>query len=291
MKRAFLLLTILSLATIARADDQTQAVQQALKDQGFYYAAVDGNPGPETDAAIRRYQIRQGLQVTGKLNAETLASLNLSGNAQPSADTAQANPPPPAPDTADDQQPTPPPRVVQSDRQFLQSQPETAPAPPAPAPDDQDVAPQPAAPPPPPPPDDTVERAQPFYPPGSPDQPIAPPVAPAYAQRAPLPAYADFFRKTPYEVAPAVVQQSTVRAAEARLGRQGFYRGIADGSLNKGLVRALADYQDDTSLKVTGRLDMETLASLNLLPQRRVIAAPPPPDAPPAGVYRGIWVH
>ena len=83
MKRAFLLLTMLCLATLARADDQTLAVQQALKDQGFYYSTVDGQPGPETDAAIRRYQIRQGLDVTGKLNAQTLASLNLGETLSP----------------------------------------------------------------------------------------------------------------------------------------------------------------------------------------------------------------
>jgi peptidoglycan hydrolase-like protein with peptidoglycan-binding domain len=285
MKRALLLLTMLSLATLARADDQTRAVQQALKDQGFYYAAVDGNPGPETDAAIRRYQIRQGLDVTGKLDAQTLASLNLGGSSSGNTDTAQATPPPPPPDSTDSQpsdtQATPPPRVVQSDRNFLQSQPQDTPAPPQ---DDQDAAPQPA-PQQPPPDEPRVAPLQPFEP--QPGQPVPP----AYQQPVPLPEYSDFFRKTPYETAPAVVQQSTVRKAQARLGRQGFYRGDVDGTLSKSFSRALSAYQYDTSMKVSGRLDMETLASLNLLPERRMIAPPPPPDAPPAGVYRGIWVH
>jgi peptidoglycan hydrolase-like protein with peptidoglycan-binding domain len=276
MKRAFLLLTMLSLATFARADEQTQEVQQALKDQGFYYATVDGNPGPETDAAIRRYQIRQGLNVTGKLDAQTLASLNIGG----AGDNAQATPAPAAQDSTDaqstDQQPTPAPAVVQSDHDFLQSHPQGTPVPPA---DDQDSAPQPQ----PPPQDEPVERAQPVAPP---DQPAPPP----YEQRASLPEYSDFFRKTPYETAPGVVQQSTVRAAQARLGRQGFFRGYADGELSKGFSHAISSYQYDTDLKVSGRLDMETLQSLNLLPHRRIIA-PPPPDEPPAGVYRGIWVH
>ena len=44
-------------------------------------------------------------------------------------------------------------------------------------------------------------------------------------------------------------------------------------------------------LRVTGRLDMETLDSLNLLPARHEIPRPPVPEDVPGGVYRGIWVH
>jgi peptidoglycan hydrolase-like protein with peptidoglycan-binding domain len=55
-------------------------VQQALKDQGFYYGNVTGDNSAETGAAVRRYQIRNGLQVTGEINPETLRSLNLSSN-------------------------------------------------------------------------------------------------------------------------------------------------------------------------------------------------------------------
>jgi peptidoglycan hydrolase-like protein with peptidoglycan-binding domain len=280
MKRAFLFLTILCLATLCRADEQTLQVQQALKDQGFYYAAVDGNPGPETDAAIRRYQIRQGLDVTGKLDAQTLASLNLGGSAQGSGDADQPTPAPEAQPA--DQQPTPTPSQVQGDQNFLKSQqdqPDATPPPPPPS-DDQDTAPTPAA----PPPGAPVAPIQPFEPQAPPQQPGPPPGL----ARAPLPEYSDFFRKTPYATAPAVVQQGTVRSAQARLGRQGFYRGYADGTLSKSFSHAISAYQYDTDLKVSGRLDMETLASLNLLPRRRVIAGPPPDEQP---VYRGVWVH
>jgi peptidoglycan hydrolase-like protein with peptidoglycan-binding domain len=62
------------------ADDLTQAVQQRLKDQGFYYGEVDGRGGDETSAAIRRYQIRHGLKVTGQLNDETLHALGVSSS-------------------------------------------------------------------------------------------------------------------------------------------------------------------------------------------------------------------
>ena len=59
----------------ARADDSLKRIQQSLHDQGFYYGSVDGTPGDETTQAVRRYQIRNGLQVTGQLNDETRASI------------------------------------------------------------------------------------------------------------------------------------------------------------------------------------------------------------------------
>src|ERR1700745_617965 len=59
------------------ADDLTQNVQQALKDQGFYYGEITGTKDTDTTAAIRRYQIRNGLQITGDLNDETLKSLGV----------------------------------------------------------------------------------------------------------------------------------------------------------------------------------------------------------------------
>ena len=64
-----------------RADQMIQSVQQALKDQGFYYGEVSGEKNADTIAAIRRYQIRKGLQITGELNPETLRSLGAGSNA------------------------------------------------------------------------------------------------------------------------------------------------------------------------------------------------------------------
>ncbi|MGH7981964.1 MAG: peptidoglycan-binding protein [Candidatus Udaeobacter sp.] len=71
-----------------RADQTVQSVQQALKDQGFYYGNVTGDKSAETTAAVRRYQIRNGLQVTGAMNAETLRSLNLNSNLAASSQSA-----------------------------------------------------------------------------------------------------------------------------------------------------------------------------------------------------------
>ena len=63
-----------------RADQTVQSVQQALKDQGFYYGNVTGDKSAETTAAVRRYQIRNGLQVSGEINPETVQSLKLGSN-------------------------------------------------------------------------------------------------------------------------------------------------------------------------------------------------------------------
>jgi peptidoglycan hydrolase-like protein with peptidoglycan-binding domain len=78
MKLALLCVLGLLAANSLLADDLTQAVQQRLKDQGFYYGEVNGRGGDETSAAIRRYQIRRGLKVTGQLNDETLQALGVS---------------------------------------------------------------------------------------------------------------------------------------------------------------------------------------------------------------------
>jgi peptidoglycan hydrolase-like protein with peptidoglycan-binding domain len=78
MRNALLIFMVAWMANSLRADDLTLAIQQRLKDQGYYYGEVDGHGGEETSAAIRRYQIRHGLQVTGQLDDETLRRLDLS---------------------------------------------------------------------------------------------------------------------------------------------------------------------------------------------------------------------
>jgi peptidoglycan hydrolase-like protein with peptidoglycan-binding domain len=95
MKAIFVLSCFLVWAAAAWADDLTRAVQQRLKDRGFYYGDVDGQGGSETSAAIRRYQIRYGLKVNGELNQETLKSLGLSANNLPPAPSTTPNIPQP----------------------------------------------------------------------------------------------------------------------------------------------------------------------------------------------------
>ncbi len=81
MKRTIVhLAAVVCLAGFAHADETVRSVQQSLKDQGLYYGNITGDKSAETSAAIRRYQIRSGLKVTGEMNAETLQSLNVNSN-------------------------------------------------------------------------------------------------------------------------------------------------------------------------------------------------------------------
>src|SRR5205809_5301454 len=79
---------------LMRADQLVESVQQALKDEGFYYCEVNGDMNANLTAAIRRFQIRNGLQVTGELNDETLQSLGIksSGSARPTTKAASPTP-------------------------------------------------------------------------------------------------------------------------------------------------------------------------------------------------------
>ena len=81
MSRALLAATFsfLAFVSVARADEAIANAQQALKDQGFYYGEITGRKDADTTAAIRRYQIRNGLKVTGELNNETQRSLRVTG--------------------------------------------------------------------------------------------------------------------------------------------------------------------------------------------------------------------
>src|SRR4051812_50216314 len=92
-------LVLLAAVSAAWADPAIESAQQKLKDEGFYYGELNGKKDPDTTAAIRRYQIRNGLQITGELNAETLRSLDLTSKpattpATPPAHTPGPTPPP-----------------------------------------------------------------------------------------------------------------------------------------------------------------------------------------------------
>ena len=85
------LVLAVGMAGLARADQTIQSVQQALKEQRFYYGNVTGEKSADTTAAIRRYQIRKGLQVTGEIDAETIRSLHLNSRLTARSETT-ANP-------------------------------------------------------------------------------------------------------------------------------------------------------------------------------------------------------
>ena len=79
MNRRFFRTALFCLAAFSpvRADQAIESIQQKLKDQGFYYGEINGKKDADTTAAIRRYQIRNGLQITGEINAETQRSLGI----------------------------------------------------------------------------------------------------------------------------------------------------------------------------------------------------------------------
>ena len=52
-------------------------VQRVLMRRGLYAGPADGIDGPRTSAAIRVYQARHGLAVTGNINPALLRSMGL----------------------------------------------------------------------------------------------------------------------------------------------------------------------------------------------------------------------
>jgi peptidoglycan hydrolase-like protein with peptidoglycan-binding domain len=218
MHRKFLVTALVFLAawSAAWADPAMESAQQKLKEQGFYYGEINGKKDEDTTAAIRRYQIRNGLQITGELNAQTQRSLGLIS--KPSS-TPAARP-------AQTPGPTPP--------GFL----EETPAP--------TVTPIPR--PSPPQPDNTEETPEP---------------------PAPRIDSANLFAGTPYESAPPPLQQEIVSRAQIILMRQGYYRDAIDGLYGPAMNFALRNYQARFGLRPSGRLDVETLAALSLLPEQQ----------------------
>src|ERR1700757_1958814 len=58
-----------------RADDNVREVQTKLSNEGFYFGQIDGAYSSELSAALSRYQIRNGLPITGQLDVETSKAL------------------------------------------------------------------------------------------------------------------------------------------------------------------------------------------------------------------------
>src|SRR3954468_10568760 len=77
MRASAIVVVCLLMVGELRADSLTESAQQKLKDEGFYYGEINGEKDADTIAAIRRYQIRHGLQITGELNGETQHALGL----------------------------------------------------------------------------------------------------------------------------------------------------------------------------------------------------------------------
>jgi len=243
MKAKIAALIFIGSVMLARADQMIESVQQALKDQGFYYGEITGQTNANLTAAIRRYQIRNGLQVNGELNSETLQSLgiNSSASTQPAAKPAVPSPAAPKPGE-------------QSPMQGTNMTP--APVQPFPnAPQDQQVY---------------------------PSNPVAPDISTTGA-----------LARTPFETAPPEVQRNVIVSAQIALARRGLYHEEVNGVYGPAMEFSLRAYQARTKLPVTGRLDLQTLAALRLLPQPREPFYDPARRRwrhPPGPPVRGEWV-
>ena len=265
MKGLPLLLATALLLAPATADDQLRDVQAALKTQGFYYGEVTGKESAETDAATRRFQIRNGITVTGKLNAETLAALGFAvkkdaGTAPPTTTPAPAPPPSPAP--APEPEPAPQPVAPKVPAQKQLNPPpahDPAPKPGEPVlpsrkeralPPDNEPA-----------PDAQTPARRPRLNDPSVIDPPTPLPAPVHTQSTTM------FRDTPYATAPREVQAGLIRRAQQLMAARQQYHGPIDGIASGATGEAIFLFQEETSLRRTGRLDNDTLAEMKLLPQ------------------------
>jgi len=74
--------TIVEVASIS----QNKEIQQKLKNLGYYSGSVDGILGPQSVAAIKKFQRDNGLAADGIVGAKTAAKLNISLSTQSSND-------------------------------------------------------------------------------------------------------------------------------------------------------------------------------------------------------------
>ena len=223
-----------ALAQLALADSAVQQAQEQLKEQGYYFGQINGDKNADTVAAIRRFQIRNGMQVTGELDQETLRALHAASSSSTATTTT-----------------TPQPRDIEDSG-------------------------------------NTTERVAPATSPSRDLQTYR-------EQPAPAESAGSIFSNTPYETAPPELQQRVILGAQTLLRRRGFYKGESDGVFGPNLEFSLRAFQSRLGIPPNGRLDMDTLAALGLLPgqngrtpmempHRRVAPSNEPP-------VRGEWIH
>ena len=230
MKRFLSILVLGSmLPLVLHADDETSQIQQSLKAQGFYYGEVNGTPGDDTTQAIRRFQIRNALPVTGKIDDDTRKAILAGGDAaaRPQAPAMQPPELPPAAAPRPKSQPggfANPPARPDLRAEPSQSAPATR----------YNNAPSPGA---------QVPDGTTSYRGGS-----------------------NIFDGGPFAGAPPFVQSSVLGQVQGTLAREGFYYGAADGVPGPRTTDALRNYQAAYGLPRTGRLDANTAGALGIAP-------------------------
>ena len=69
--------TYVSPPSIQYDSDLVRRVQQSLNDRGYDAGSIDGQWGPSTQSAVRRFQQASGLPQTGELGGPTLSALGV----------------------------------------------------------------------------------------------------------------------------------------------------------------------------------------------------------------------
>ncbi len=214
--------------------------------------------------AIRRFQIRNGLPVTGQLDEATRAAISSGGESTPQAEPPAPTPPSipqiknPGPNSGPAEDYTPP-KTIPAGRPDLRADP-SAPAP-VPRYPNTTV------------PGKTILDGTTTYRGGS-----------------------TIFNGGPYAGAPPFVQSTVLGQAQVLLTREGFYNGPTNGMPGQQIAEAILNYQTAYSLPRSARLDASTVAALGIAPvgnpprfprasapRKRVYSAPQ--VAP--GVYEG----
>jgi peptidoglycan hydrolase-like protein with peptidoglycan-binding domain len=103
------------------------------------------------------------------------------------------------------------------------------------------------------------------------------------------------FARTPYENSPPDAQRNVIAGVQRALTQRGIYRHEINGVYGPDLEFSLRAYQSRFGLAVTGRLDLETLAALELLPGANTpVYIPRKPARVRPGLeppVRGEWIH
>ena len=224
---------------IASAPQPSAAVrdtQQRLSELGFYDGAVDGVWGPETRAAVERFQRNRGLAVTGDLSPRTTAALR----AAPPVSTAAA-------------QATDPTSVRTVQNRLRQLGFFNAPADGVWGPSTQVAL-------------ENFQRAHGLDMSGQ----LTPPTLSAMGfEPGSFPPRGT--ANAAEQLDPAVVQ-----SAQRELRRLGFYRGAADGAWGPRSQEALARFQQSRGVQASGEFNPATLSALGFDPNNLAAGAVAP---------------
>ena len=114
--------SVSTMGSLEQDASTVKQVQEALNAKGLDAGTADGKAGPQTRAAVKKFQASQGIKGTGKLDQQTLVALGIQatteknpvqdatpGNMSSTPSNPSSTPPTPAtPDPASTQAPSTP---------------------------------------------------------------------------------------------------------------------------------------------------------------------------------------